>query len=149
MARAQSEKERAREIEQGTVKDDQGRILYWARRPFGYDGQDLDRGQIVGLRGARNDEKLIRLGYVLALIPENKPFACRKCSATFIDLNTLNAHGDKHHGKKAPRTDVPYSAKGNTVDDTAGDAQRFEKEQQRMDQDAPLNLDKTAASARG
>lgn len=149
MAKATSEGQRVRALEQGTVKDDAGRTLYWARRPFGYDGDDLDRGQVVGFTGARNDEKLIRLGYVLALVPENKPLSCRKCKARFIDLNTLNAHGDKQHGKKAARTDVPFSERGATVDETAGAAQQLEKEQRRLDQDAPLNLDKTAASTRG
>lgn len=40
---------------------------YWyARRPMGYNGQEYARGQILinGLAGAKNDEKLIRLGYL-------------------------------------------------------------------------------------
>lgn len=149
MAKATTEGQRVRDLEQGTVKDDAGRTLYWARRPFGYDGEDLDRGQIAGFTGARNDEKLIRLGYVLAVIPSNKLLPCRFCKARFIDLNTLNAHGDKRHAKRERGAALPDSPRGVTVDETAGAAQKLEREQQRLDTEAPLNLDKTAASTRG
>ena len=133
-------------VKKGEVKDDQGRTLYWARRPFGYDGQDLDRGQIVAFVNLRGDEKLIRLGYVLSLLPKDKPLACRYCAGQFIDLNHLNAHGEKRHATKERRPEVPFSERGATVDDTAADAQRLEREQQRLDTEAPLNLDKTTAS---
>jgi hypothetical protein len=81
-------------VKKGEVRDDSGRLLYWARRPFGYENEDLDRGQIVAFSNARNDEKLIRLGYVLSLLPKDAPLPCRYCKAKFIDLNTLNAHGE-------------------------------------------------------
>lgn len=133
-------------VKKGEVKDDNGRTLYWARRPFGYEGDDLDRGQVVAFTNARNDEKLIRLGYVLSLLPKDRPLPCRYCKAEFIDLNTLNAHGEKRHTDKQKRPDVPVGARGATVDETAGQVQQVEREQQRMDEEAPLNLDKTAAS---
>ena len=39
---------------------------WYARRPMGYNGREYARGQILvgGLAGARNDDKLIRLGYI-------------------------------------------------------------------------------------
>lgn len=133
-------------VKKGEVMDDAGRTLYWARRPFGYAGEDLDRGQVVAFTNQRLDEKLIRLGYVLSLLPKDKPMACRYCKARFIDLNHLNAHGDKRHAEKERRPDVPFTQRGATVDETAGEVQRFEREQTRLDREAPLNLDKTEAS---
>lgn len=130
------------------MRDEHGRLLYWARRPFGYDGDDLDRGQVLGLRGQVNDRKLDRLGYIVALRKTDEVMPCRYCAAQFIDLNTLNAHGAKRHTDKERRADVPFSQRGATVDDTAAESQQFEREQAQMDQIAPLNLDKTEA-ARG
>lgn len=130
----------------GTRKDDTGRLLYWARRPFGYGGVDLDRGQMVALAGQVNDKKLDRLGYVVPLMHTDQLFPCRYCGAQFVDLSTLNAHGAKRHQDKELKPNVPFSARGATVDETAGETQRFEREQTRLDQDAPLNYDKTAAS---
>lgn len=130
------------------MRDEHGRMLYWARRPFGYDGEDLDRGQVIGLRGAVNDRKLDRLGYVVALRKTDELMPCRFCGAKFIDLNTLNGHGAKRHSDKELKANLPYSHRGLTVDDNAAETQAFEREQTAMDQVAPLNYDKTEA-ARG
>lgn len=131
----------------GTRKDDAGRLLFWARRPFGYGGKDLDRGQKIALTGLVNDQKLNRLGYIVPLLPTDKLFPCRYCDAEFVDLNTLNAHGDKRHANKDQRPNVPLTERGATVDETAGEAEALEREQGRLEREAPLNLDK-AASAR-
>lgn len=128
----------------GDRRDEHGRLLFWARRPFGYEGAELDRGQLVALIGARNDKKLDRLGYVIALRRTDQVFPCRHCPAQFVDLNTLNAHGDRRHGAEL-RPDVPFSPRGVTVDETAAESQDFEKSQRLADQVAPLNLDKTEA----
>lgn len=130
----------------GTRRDDSGRLLYWARRPFGYGGDDLDRGQVVALTGAINDAKLSRLGYVVPLLPTDTLFPCRHCRARFVDLSTLNAHGDKRHKDIDRRPTLPTSARGLTVDDTAVDTESMEREQDNLDRIAPLNIDKTAAS---
>lgn len=153
MSRKATEQERTREagsVTNGEVRDDSGRILCWARRPFQYNGTSLDRGQVFGMIGARLDEKLIRLGYVLTLLPGDRPLICRACGARFINLDTLNAHGAKRHAAKAGAgLDVPFSPKGATVDETAAAVQAKEREQTLADQLAPLNLDKTEASTRG
>lgn len=128
------------------LRDDNGRLLYWARRAFDYLGESLDRGQIVSLQGALNDKKLDRLGYITALRRTDQVFPCRYCASQFVDLNTLNAHGAKRHSDKERRADVPFSPRGATVDENAAETQAFEKEQKAADQIAPLNLDKTAAS---
>lgn len=128
------------------VRDDTGRLLYWARRPFDYAGVSLDRGQLLGLAGARNDQKLDRLGYIVALRKSDQRFPCRKCPAQFVDLNTLNAHGTKRHSDRELKAEVPYSPRGATVDDNLAETQAFEREQRQMDEIAPLNLDNTAAN---
>lgn len=131
----------------GSRRDDAGRLLFWARRPFGYDGKDLDRGQVIALAGQVNDQKLNRLGYIVPLVPTDKLFPCRYCPAKFVDLNTLNAHGAKRHADKEVRPSLPSSDRGLTVDETAAETQRVEREHEHLDRVAPLNLDK-AASAR-
>jgi hypothetical protein len=140
----------------GAKKDDTGRTLYWARRPFGYSGQELDRGQVVGLTGALNDEKLVRLGYVLSVLPDDRPHACRFCKAKFIDLETLNAHGAKRHRNLDEDLDLPASRvamgkdgpveAGLTIDDNAVRVQELEREEHQMESVAPLHLDRTRAT---
>lgn len=132
----------------GDRRDDHGRLLFWARRPFDYNDLSLDRGQVVALTGARNDKKLDRLGYVVALRKTDQVFPCRHCDAQFVDLNTLNAHGERRHADRARRPNLPDSPRGITVDENAAETQQFEREQRRADQEAPLNYDKTEA-ARG
>jgi hypothetical protein len=128
------------------IRDEHGRLLYWARRAFDYGEEPLDRGQIVALLGLVNDKKLDRLGYIVALRRSDEVFPCRYCAAKFVDLNTLNAHGAKRHHDKDRRPDVPFSPRGVTVDENAAETQAFEREQKQLDQIAPLNLDKTEAS---
>jgi hypothetical protein len=144
-----TERQRATEdggsVMRGEVKDDHGRTLYFARRPLGYNGEDLDRGQIVAFTGQRNDEKLIRLGYVLSLLPGDSQFQCRKCAAKFIDQQSREWHGQKRH-EADDRPEVPFSPRGATVDDTAAASQQYEREQAEADQRAPLNLEKSQAS---
>ena len=131
----------------GERRDEHGRLLFWARRPFGYGGKDLDRGEVVPLTGQVNDRKLNRLGYVVPLLPTDKLFPCRYCRAAFVDLNTLNAHGAKRHSDKELRPELPDSqGRGLTVDDTAAESQQLEREQEHLNRVAPLNLDKTASA---
>lgn len=133
---------------EGDRTDDAGRLLFWARRSFDYNDLTLDRGQVFAVGSGRNDRKLDRLGYIVALRKTDQVFPCRHCPAQFVDMNTLNAHGDRRHGEKATRADVPFSPRGTTVDENAAETQAFEKSQRQADQVAPLNYDKTEA-ARG
>lgn len=130
----------------GVVRDDAGRLVYWARRPMGYGDGELDRGQVFSLSGLVNDRKLDKLGYIVALRPTDEVFPCRHCAAKFVGLGELNGHGAKRHSDKDKRADVPFSPRGTTVDETAAQTQAFEKEQRQADQVAPLNYDKTEAS---
>jgi len=101
---------------------------YWARRPFGYAGQELDRGQIVELVGAKNDEKLIRLGYFAPVEKKAETYKCAECGAEFIGLAERTHHGDKRHSGKALTPEE--------------EDRQTEREERLMDELAPLNLDK-------
>jgi len=48
----------------------------WARRPFGYCGEMIDRGQIFRLKGARLDGKLIDIGEAQILEKHAERFQC-------------------------------------------------------------------------
>lgn len=74
---------------------------HWAKRPFEYAGKELDRGQITKLAGARNDEKLVRLGYFGILDSASETFACSVCGAEFIGFAERDAHGKKRHAGRA------------------------------------------------
>ena len=128
------------------AKDTQGRALYWARRPFGYAGEDFDRGQVFAVRGQVNDSKLVRLGYMMPLAPTDRTFPCRECGGQFVDESSLNAHGHKRHENRSTQPNVPLGPGGVTVDETAVESQKLETEQAQMEKIAPLNLDKTEAN---
>ena len=113
------------------------RRLYFARRPFGYLGTELDREQLCQLAGALNDEKLVRLGYVAEWPEGQKPVECRYCAGKFLTTTGRDAHGRKRHGPdgRGPR---PLSAHE--------EDERLEREEARLQEQAPLYLDQTAAS---
>lgn len=107
------------------------KILYWATRPFGYVGLELDRGQIFEMTGARNDEKLVRLGYVQQYTGKaNDLVECAVCGGRFIGHNERIQHHEKRHVARDPWAE----------DEMA------EREERRLAEIAPLNLDKTAAT---
>ena len=105
--------------------------LYMARRSFGYGDRKLDRGEVLQLAGAKNDEKLIRLGYVQAW-KGKKAVECGLCQRRFTDEATRATHGQFSHDE-APRD----AREEDQLDD------RRERYEQTV---APLYLDKTAAS---
>jgi hypothetical protein len=69
----------------------------WARRPLQYEELVLDRGQVFTLRGRRNDDKLLRLGYVAELERGMVPVTCAECGAEFLGESERRAHGDRRH----------------------------------------------------
>ncbi len=76
-------------------KSDQKR--YWARRPMGYAGLELDRGQVFTPVGAPNDEKLERLGFMVQLERTDSVVTCAECGADFVGDGERRGHGDKRH----------------------------------------------------
>lgn len=109
----------------------------WARRPFQYgngEEAELDRGQVFDLVGERLDEKLVRLGYCAPLEKGSETFECGACGKKFVDEGARRGHGDRRHSQRADRL--------------VTEAQ-IEREEARLNAEAPLYLEKTAASARG
>lgn len=71
--------------------------LHFAKGPFRYAGDELDRGQVVPrLKGTPNDQRLVGLGY---LIPfergEYKLHRCDMCGADFVQESFYVAHKAK------------------------------------------------------
>lgn len=107
--------------------------MFFARRPFGYGGVDLDREQQFQMVGATHDERLERLGYAQAWPDGRKPFDCRHCAGKFLTEAARDAHGQKRHAPT--RTASPFD-----------DDEALEREERALNERAPLYLDKTAAS---
>lgn len=111
-------------------------VRYWARRTFQYTEQvPLDRGQVLTLIGAPNDEKLVRLGYVALLDSNQETYVCSDCGGEFVGLGERTGHARERH--MATRYN-PYE------EDAHLDAR--ERREQEL---APLYLEKTAASQKG
>jgi len=105
---------------------------YWARRPLEYNSAQLSRGQVLTLAGARNDEKLVRLGYVAELEHDATTYECAVCGASFVGISERTAHGNALHHDRV-------------LDPQEEDA-RVDREERMLDQVAPLYLDKTKAT---
>ncbi len=104
----------------------------WAKRPIGYGSQEIDRGQVFELAGARNDEKLLRLGYIAPF--EGKPkdlVECAACGAQFIGGDERRGHYEKRHVR--------------VLSPEEEDA-RSDREERFLAEVAPLHLEKTEAS---
>jgi len=99
-------------------------IQHWAKRPFGYAGQALDRGQVVTLAGAVNDDKLVRLGYFGEVEAKAELHQCPKCGAQFVGMAERQFHFEKRH---------PTRAKNALQEDQAMD-----REEHMLEQIAPL-----------
>ncbi len=78
----------------------------YARVPFTYDRLDVERGEVFELIGARNDEKLTRLRYVVELKTKEKIRKCDDCGKEFVDFG-FYGHRTKQHKREDP-TDKDY-----------------------------------------
>ena len=86
------------------------------------------------MAGLRNDEKLIRLGYVNDLSIKAETFTCGECGAEFVDLGTRDAHGQRQH----PRFVRELSPLEEDAEAT--------REARLLNEIAPLNLGNTAGA---
>lgn len=106
---------------------------YFVRRPCDYGRLGtLDRGQVISLLGARNDETLVRLAYFAEYTGETA--VCSVCGAEFVGEPERTAHGNKRHSER----DRDLSP--------AEEDARLEREERMLEQTAPLNLENTKAS---
>lgn len=73
---------------------------YIAKRSFDYDtGISFEHGQIVELRGMPNDDKLVRLGYVVPYTPKDDDNECIKCGKKFGSTSGYIMHTASHYEK--------------------------------------------------
>lgn len=108
---------------------------YYARRPFLYNGMELERGQVFNLAGAANDEKLIRLNYVTELADGNQTYECGECKRVFVQMGFRDMHGKEAH-RRRPR-----------VFANPEEEDRFyERQEAALVREAPLALEKSLAS---
>jgi hypothetical protein len=68
----------------------------FAKIPMGYNGKELDRGEIFDLVGLRNDSKLVGLKMVLPFDPKiHRIHSCHVCSRQFAAEQFLTGHRKK------------------------------------------------------
>jgi hypothetical protein len=130
------------------------------RRPgWRYNNRDMDRGQVFELAGFRNDEKLVRLGYLQAVPADAALETCGTCGAQFLDAPSASAHyGQRHAPKPISRPVMEPRRSGETPQEyelrereflaraAAQDAAEDDKADERENQRAPLYLENTTAS---
>jgi len=128
-----------------------------------YDAVELEPDRVFQLTGTRNDEKLVRLGYLE--IFTGKALACRVCGGEFASERGREMHGRAKHEPKVARgvLEVPLDSKlhrEKTVfseEDVAHEQavqaavvrrseQAEEATERKLDEEVPLYLDKTTAS---
>ena len=105
---------------------------HFARRPHEYLGKQYDRGQVMDLQGARNDEKLVRLGYIAEVPRDTVLKECGDCGAKFIGEGERNGHVKERHRERflSPEEEDAHEASQERI----------------LESVAPLYLDKTKAS---
>ena len=113
---------------------------YWARRPFVYtEDLSLAQGEVFELRGLRNDEKLVRLGYCELVEKGERTFEHGPTGKRFISERHRDIFARQY--RKGARDHMEMTQQGHALIDTTGDA-----EMNRIEQEAPLYMDKTTAS---
>lgn len=141
-------------------------MLVRVRRAQGDYGEiKMELGRVFKLSGLlpRRDEQLVRIGWVE--LHSGPTFACRVCGGEFASEATRTNHGDTIHAKR-PASGVrevplppPSSRERTTYGEDAIAEERAlqaaaaraiqteeEGQERRLEQEAPLYLDKTAAS---
>jgi len=112
-----------------------------ARRAFGYCGRNLDRGQIFEAQGARNDEKLERLGFMRRLKRADPVAECGRCQQQFVGDGERDGHVKFRH--------LQLERAQTEEERVRLEEQHQEREERITEETAPLHLDKTAATLAG
>lgn len=97
---------------------------YAATRPYGYNGKELDRGQVFTAQPCRGNEKLGRLGYVGEVPKKAQLYQCSACGAEFVDEPCRRSHYKRQHDRR------PL--------DPAAEDQEAEAEEKLLEQLAPI-----------
>lgn len=96
--------------------------LYVVRRSmeYGPESKPADRGQLIELQGMKNDEALVRLGYVSLANERATVVSCGKCGAKFQTDEALSAHGGYRHSNRTltpQQEDAREDARAKTEDE--------------------------------
>ena len=71
----------------------------FARFPFKYAGDNLDRGELIEFKGTPNDERLLGLKYFVRFDPtRDAPKMCDNCGRKFAGPQYLLGHQKKKGG---------------------------------------------------
>lgn len=126
--------------------DDNGHLRgkkVYARRPFGYAGQELAQGEIFELGGHLNDHLLLRFRYCDEVPKFTKFHEHGATGRKFIQGGYLEAFG-RAYARQQDDLTIESAGEGlYGMVDTTGDA-----ELRRLNQEAPLDLENTPASRR-
>lgn len=68
----------------------------FAKVPFGYGGQELERGEVITLRGLPRDSQLMNLKYLIQFdAREHEKQSCMQCGKVFAGYSFLLGHKKK------------------------------------------------------
>lgn len=68
----------------------------YAKIPFNYGGQELERGEVISLRGLPRDNQLVNLRYFIKVDSrEHDKQACLSCGKIFAGYSYLQGHKRK------------------------------------------------------
>lgn len=121
--------------------------------------------QVFSLRGEKNDEKLVRLGFVAIVSPHAVVVECGPCGAKFINEGALLQHGRRRHDAKRPTDEIVSDAVRASnaqitrdleqkavvdVTGTVGDSEdrKVARVDSRMDAERPILWENTEAAKR-
>ena len=116
-------------------------LKVWARRPFQYGPLALAQGEVFELMGAPNDEVLLRLRFVQEVVKSNRLHEHGTTGRKFIEAGYLDAFGRAHDRAQEDLSIAEAGMGLHGFVDTTGEA-----ELRRLNQEAPLDLEKTRAS---
>jgi hypothetical protein len=74
---------------------------HFARIEMGYDGVNLDPGQLFTLTGLPNDEKLLSIRHVAPAPFEAVALKCEHCAALFMNQMSRDRHTRARHAQPA------------------------------------------------
>jgi len=97
---------------------------FFARIPFKYAGQPLDRGELIILKGTRRDDQLRGLGYFLKFDPrEHTESMCDGCGRKFAGSAFRDEHKRKKGGCLADEQEITKGEFAMLVDKDVKDVQ--------------------------
>ena len=123
----------------------------------------LDMDQVFSLRGEKNDERLVRLGFVATVSPRAPIVECGVCGAKFITEGARESHGRRRHERstdeivseavRASSNQIVRDMENKAVVDATGtvgesEDRKIERAEKRINEDRPLYWEKTEAAVR-